>query len=237
MKYPIIILHGWKLFGKRYEAIEKIFKKNGYRVFAPDMPGFGSEKLKKPTMDLQDYADFVYEFIKRKKIKKTYLIGHSFGGRVATKFTYLHPEYVERLVLTGAPLLRKKTLRIRLLGLLGSASKMVFSFLPKSINNFLRHVLYKFIGEFDYYKAGDLSETFKKIINEDLSPLLSKINVPTLLLWGENERVVSIEIGREIHKRLSNAQFISITQATHMLPYEKPEAFANRVLQFLSENK
>src|SRR5437868_1870950 len=103
MKSPILILHGWGKTGSAYSAIQKLFEEKGYEVFAPNLPGFGSESLVKPVMNIDDYAEWVIEYLKKKKRKKVILIGHSFGGRISAKLTAFHPELVEKLILTGAP--------------------------------------------------------------------------------------------------------------------------------------
>ncbi|HXS14760.1 MAG TPA: alpha/beta fold hydrolase, partial [Candidatus Saccharimonadales bacterium] len=94
MREPIVILHGWQKSGKDYAEIQKIFEKEGYIVFSPDMPGFGSEKLAKEAMSVDDYVDFIEAFLQKKKLNKIILIGHSFGGRVGAKFAAKYPEKV-----------------------------------------------------------------------------------------------------------------------------------------------
>src|SRR5438270_12888927 len=106
MKYPIVILHGWRLTGSRYKDIQELFQKKGFTVYAPDLPGSADVKLTKEVMRIDDYIDFVLDFLKEHKIKKIILIGHSFGGRVAAKFAGRHPGIVEKLILTGAPLIK-----------------------------------------------------------------------------------------------------------------------------------
>lgn len=233
-KIPIIILHGWYLNHNFYTEIKKIFEKNEYTVFVPDLPGFGDEKLIKPVMDLDDYVDFVLNFFKKNKIKSAIIIGHSFGGRIATKIAYFHPELVNKLILTGVPLIRsRQSLAIKLMAFVGVSSKVIFNLLPDNWYNFFRKVLYKLIGQWDYYKAGILKETFKKIINEDLSKLTYGIEVPTLLVWGKEEKVVSVSVGEEINRRILNSKFILVENATHMLPCRKPEEFSKVVLDFI----
>src|SRR5260221_8520951 len=106
MKYPIVILHGWRLSGSRYNEIQGIFQKKRITVYVPDLPGFGNEKLGQETKNLQSYVDFVWQFFHDHNITKAIIIGHSFGGRIAAKFTALHPKMVEKLILTGAPLIK-----------------------------------------------------------------------------------------------------------------------------------
>jgi len=233
MKLPIVILHGWRKSGNDYSEIKSIFEKHNYAVFVPDMPGAGEEKLIKPVMHINDYISFILEFLKNHKLTKIILIGHSFGGRVAAKLTAQYPEIVDKLILTGAPLIKQRlTLKNSIIMFLAQIMKK-FSLISSGTER-MRKVLYYLLGEWDYYKAPpEIRETFKAIIAEDISPNLSNIFVPTLVLWGENDTFVSKKIGKEITRRIPTAKYIEIPGATHALPYKMPEKFAEEVLKFI----
>jgi len=235
MKTPIVILHGWGLSGDRYEELQKIFEKKGYVVYAPDFPGFGGKKLLKPVMDLDDYVGFVCDLLKKEEVKKAIFIGHSFGGRVATKLAYEHPHLVEKLILTGAPVIREPlSLKKKLIGVISRTAKKILSYSPISVVEFLSWIAYRIIGEWDYFKAGEMRPTFVKIINEDLSEILPSISAKTLLVWGEYDALVPAAIGKRASHRMQNAVYVEIPLATHKLPYEKPSLFAQTVLEFIS---
>ncbi len=236
MKSTILILHGWAttMSGSRYSELTALLASDGHTVFAPDLPGFGREKLQKPVMVLDDYVSFVDAFLKKKKIKKAIIIGHSFGGRIAAKFAATHPEKVEKLVLTGAPLIKRKlTAKKRVAFLVAKSGKAALSFFPASFQTIGKKLLYRSIGEWDYYKANELKATMQAIIREDLFPLLPNIHTPTLVVWGENDTFVPLGDGKEITKHIKYAKFVSIPQATHKLPYEYPEKFFQAAKSFL----
>lgn len=234
MKYPIVILHGWRKQGKDYAELQGLLAQKGYAVFAPDMPGFGIEKLTKPVMHIDDYVVFVLDFLKKKKLKKVILIGHSFGGRVGAKLTAEHPEVVEKLILTGAPLIKQKlSLKNRMLVLVARLTKKSLRFLFGGAR--MRKVLYYLLGEWDYYKASpELRETFKAVIAEDIAPNLPLITIPTFIIWGEQDTFVHKKIGKAIAQHVPHASYIEISGGTHKLPYEHPEIFAEKVLKFIS---
>ncbi|HSX40364.1 MAG TPA: alpha/beta hydrolase [Candidatus Saccharimonadales bacterium] len=234
-KLPVIILHGWAttMSGQRYAQLAKILEKNSM-VFVPDLPGFGSEPLIKDVMDLDDYVDYVVAFMKKKNIKKADFIGHSFGGRIAVKLAYVHPELVGKLVLSGAPLVRTQlSLKKTVAFFVAKSGKIGLQFFPGKAQRVLRKVLYRSIGEWDYYKAGNLQETFKRIINEDLAPILPEIKTKTLLVWGQDDTFVPLVIARKIKTLLPDSDLKIVAHATHKLPYENPETFADIVSKFL----
>ncbi|HXS14512.1 MAG TPA: alpha/beta hydrolase, partial [Candidatus Saccharimonadales bacterium] len=104
---------------------------------------------------------------------------------------------------------------------------------PASLQTMVKKGVYHSLGEWDYYKAGELKKTFQNVIAEDLSPVLPHITVPTLLLWGENDTFVRLSIGREIAQKIPHAIIKVFPQITHKLPYESPRLFAQEVLQFI----
>lgn len=233
MHKTIVILHGWRVDSTRYEPLKKIFEKKGFTVFAPDMPGNGIEKTPEIAMDIDGYVQFVLDFFKRKKIEKAILICHSFGGRVGAKLAAKYPEKIERLILTGAPLIKQplplgKKLVSTAAGFAKKALKKSFGY------SFGRKILYLVLGEWDYYKAPEnVRETFKNIIAEDISPTLERIKSPSLVVWGQNDNFVPRSIGIKIASLIPNCAYIEVPNGTHKLPYESPEEFSRIVLDFL----
>ena len=235
MKLPIIILHGWGCTGKKYETIQRIFEKAGYAVYAPDFPGFGSEKLTKPVMSLDDYVAFLDAYLKEKKLKKVYVVSHSFGGRVAAKFIAHYPGIIEKLVITGSPLIKKELpFEKRLIRKAVSSVKKITRQMPSPIFERSRWLLYRLLGEYDYYRSQNLRDTFVQIVNEDVSPNLPFITIPTLIIWGEDDTMVPVSLAKEIHERIKGSTLISMPNVGHKAPYEAPKDFAAFVLSFLA---
>lgn len=238
MKESILILHGWgsTMSGSRYQALQKILEKKGYTVFAPDLPGFGENKLKKDELFFADYVSFVKDFLQQKKLKRVILLGHSFGGRIAIAFTALYPESVSKLVLVNAsgivrplPSLKKKAVYF-----ITKLSKPIFG-LPglSHLYKFFRKAVYYSIGEMDYYNAKSLAKTFTNIYRVSIVEQLSKISVPTLIVWGENDTMTPLADGKLMRQKIKDSTFIVVKGATHRLPYENPDVFAQEVLKFI----
>lgn len=233
-KSSILILHGWGVRGSTYNEIKDLLEDQGFTVFVPDLPGFGEEPLRSQTMMLDDYVDFVDEFLKANKILKPVIIGHSFGGRVALKYAFKYPEKATKVVLTGAPVIRSRVFKRKISFIVAIAGGQLFRFLPKTTKDFLRKLLYFLVGERDYYSAGPLKQVFKNIISEDLVFYAKNVKVPVLLVWGENDKVVPVSDMKKIAKIIPHATFSVAKDAGHKLPYEKPEIFVKAILPFLS---
>jgi len=238
MKKTIIILHGWGLCGLKYKGLSDLFKKEGYEVYAPDMPGFGSEPLCKQSnqgtnLTLSDYVDFLDKFIRVKKIQKPILLGHSFGGRVAIKYAYEHPEKILSLILTGVPVIRERSFKKKIAFLAAVTGGKVFSFFPENVRMKFRKGLYFLIGEWDYYNSGKLKNVFKNIISEDLIQYLKEIKNPIVLIWGSEDRLTPAFGVPKIKKIVPQSKSVIIKGIGHKLPYEDPLIFVKTIKPLL----
>ena len=100
----IVFLHGWGLSGRTYKAALKRLLAQGFRVFAPALPGFdGSRALTEGPGDLAQYAAWVNEFLTAVGVTEpVVMMGHSFGGGIAIQTAHDWPERVRGLVLINS---------------------------------------------------------------------------------------------------------------------------------------
>ncbi len=232
MKRQILILHGWGLQGSTYERLVSLFP-SIYSVHVLDFPGFGKEPLLQTHLYLCDYVEFVRNFIRAKHIKSAIIIGHSFGGRVGVKLAFEYPDLVEKLILTGTPIIRHFTIRQRVGKIVAVIGKGVVSILPGKIGELLRKALYRFIGEYDYYKAGSLKKVFINIVNEDLTVYARNISTPVFLVWGKDDSITPSSDVADIQKIMPHAQGVIVPGTAHGLPYRNPELFYKEIKSFI----
>ena len=96
----VVLLHGKNFNGAYWKTTVEALTKEGFRVIVPDQIGFG--KSSKPTdyqFTFQQLAQNTKAVLDEFKINKIYLLGHSMGGMVATRFALMYPETVEKLIL------------------------------------------------------------------------------------------------------------------------------------------
>jgi len=231
---PLILLHGW---GASSESFNPIFTKlsQKYQVYALDLPGFGKTQTSEQAWAVEDYARFVDNFLTKLNIHKAVFLGHSFGGRILIKLVTQKPELFDQLILTGAAGVKSKNnLRKNLFKLSAKIGKIILS-LPglKSLRQKARKNLYKAAGTDDYLTAGALKQTFVKVTQEDLTPLLSKINTQTLLIWGENDLDTPLCAGKIMHQQIINSDFKIINKAGHYAFVDQPNQFLQVLNSFL----
>jgi len=142
----ILLLHGW---GQNIEMMKPIGDNfsDRFRITILDFPGFGESEEPKEPWTIEKYSYLIEEFIKKTSIKKPIIMGHSFGGRVAIKYSANHP--IEKLILFGSPCIREK----RELSLSVKILKKIKT-LP-GLNN-LGEYMKKYIGSRDYKAASPI---------------------------------------------------------------------------------
>ncbi len=230
---PIILLHGW---GQSAEAFEPIFNilKADYCVWAIDLPGFGLSEEPEFGMDIYDYEKVVDTFIKENNIINPTLIGHSFGGRISIIYAAKNRN-IKNIVLTGAAGIKpKRTMEYRLKVLHYKWMK----FLTRTPFYFqYRDDLLNTSGSSDYKNASlVMKETLIKVVNEDLTYLLSKIEVPSLLYWGENDDATPISDGYKMNNLIFDSELKIIPNGGHYAYLENYNDFIKEIVEFLEKN-
>lgn len=223
----LLFLHGWQSNSDLWREIFSRLENSGYAIYALDLPGFGGTQAPKNAFSVGDYANFVKSFAEKMAIKDVVVVGHSFGGRVAIKLT-AETKLVKQLVLVdSAGLIMKDKSATRAIA---KIAKPIFA--PKFMQS-IRRSVYKRLGSTDYLEAGNLKETYLKVINEDLSPSLEKIKVPTLIIWGDKDTEAPLEMGIVMNKKIKGSEMTIFEGAGHFTFIDEPDRFANELKEFL----
>ena len=219
----IILLHGW---GQNIEMMKPIGDNlcNRFRINILDLPGFGESEEPKEIWSISDYAEMLEEFINKLNIKKPIIMGHSFGGRVAIRYSSNHP--IEKLVLFGAPCIRiQEELPLHIKVLKGLKK------LP-GMNEFGEYMK-KYIGSRDYKAASPvMRQILVNVVNEDLSKYAREIEEPTLLIWGENDTEAPVGDARELERIMIDAGGI-VLPGTHYAYLENLPQVINILNNFI----
>ncbi len=229
----VVCMHGW---GQNLEMMQMIseYLQNGFRVTSFDFPGFSKSDEPHISWGLEDYVDFFKELLIELKIENPILIGHSFGCRVAILYAASNP--VHKMILTGAAGIRPKKskmwyIRTYTYKFLKNIFKLPF------LNRYQDQVKSKF-GSTDYKQSsGVMRETLVKIVNSDVSRVLSQIAMPVLLVWGEKDESTPLWMGKQMEKEMKNAGLAIFENDDHFAYWNQWERF-NRCLEvFLKEDR
>ena len=197
----IVLLHGWVQNIEMMRPIGDNFQ-NRFRITILDFPGFGESEEPKEAWTIEDYELMLEEFLKKVNVKKPIVIGHSFGGRVAIRYSARNP--ISKLVLFGSPCIRiqeELSLGVKILKKLKTLPGL----------NDLGEYMKKFIGSRDYKAASPIMrQTLVNVVNEDLSKFAREIEEPTLLIWGTNDTEAPLNEAKELEKIMLDAALITL---------------------------
>ena len=202
----VVLLHGWGQNIAMMKPIGDRLQKN-HRITILDFPGFGESEEPKTALTVYDYCEILEELLKKLKVKKPVIMGHSFGGRIA--IIYASRNEVEKVVLFGSPCIRKEVKPSLKLRMLKSLKKI------PGINK-LEGFAKNHMGSRDYKNACEvMKKILVNVVNEDLSECAKKINVPTLLIWGDRDTEAPVEDAKELEKIIPDAGLIVLPNSTH----------------------
>ena len=229
----ILFLHGWKDNLHTFDSLVPFFLKQ-WRIIRIDLPGFGSSELPPTTWNLDNYVQFVKDFIDKLNIQVDVLVGHSFGGRIAIKAVAMNIIKPKKLILiASAGIAKKRIIRNCFFYIFTKAGKII-TLLPPFIfwRKYFRKKIYKLAGS-DYFLSGKLKNTFLNVIKEDLTLSANKIVISTLLIWGEQDKATPLEEGQRLSQLICNSQLEIITGAGHFVHQEKSQKVAKLIQEFL----
>lgn len=217
-----------------------------FEVIAPSLPGFGASDLPKSMRSIQDVAGSVADFADALGLDRPILAGSSFGGWVALELASRWPERYRSLILTDALGVKfsEDPLNpgIRDIFLVETRDHPNLWFADKALGRTV-------FRDMDMTQMED-AEVLRYCRNREAltlfgwAPLLHnpalrnqlrRVALPTLVLWGAEDEVVSPDLGRQLADALPHARFQLIEGAGHYLPIEKPGLFAEAVTAFTED--
>jgi len=241
----LIILHGWQSSKEKWQKVKEELEKEGIEVIIPDLPGFKPETTLKKPWNLDDYLNWFINFIEQKKKnfplskERFFLLGHSFGGRIAIKFASIYSKEIRGLILVSAAGIKKKPTLFRkiLIRVAETVKKLKIEEQSqlRGLWQFFKKCFYRYIlRKTDYLEAqGALKETIKNVLAEDLTPLLDKISVSTLIIWGEKDRITPLADAWLMAEKIKNSRLEILKNISHTPHLEDPEFLAQTIKKFV----
>ena len=225
----VIWLHGWARTRSDFAAAATLLAETGVGSLALDLPGFGASPPPLEAGGARHYADLLELVLSGLADEPLTLVGHSFGGRVATVVAARRPDLVRSLVLTGVPLLAREGARRSPL-----AYRMIRAARRRGLISETRlEAARQRYGSRDYRAAtGVMREVLVASVTEDYADELCRVKAPSELLWGANDTEVPVDVARRSLALLTNAahSHLEVLEGVgHMLPLEAPADLAAAV--------
>jgi len=227
-KSVLLILPGWGHTTNQWEALSNLLLSN-ITVICLDLPSFGQTQSLQSTPGVPEYSQFVVAFIKKLKLKNITLLGHSFGGQIATDMVLHHPELVEHLIFISPANIRNT--RVGVMPKIRSVLKPLISVLPKSVVNYL----FQKSASTDYLNS-DISQrnVLNNILKQDYSSKLSRISTPTSIIWGSEDKEIPY-MGKFLAEQIPNSKLYVLYGADHSPQLSSPEKLASIIDGIIKE--
>ncbi|MFZ2189688.1 MAG: alpha/beta hydrolase [Candidatus Magasanikiibacteriota bacterium] len=258
-RQQLIILPGWggnKATWKEFAELAS----NDFDIQIIELPCFGNEPCPDTVWGVEDYVEFVKHNLETKskdlddnesnielKIQQDpsssadssglVMLGHSFGGQVATVFTSKYPDMIDKLILVAPAVFRpKKTFRRVIFNFAAKFGKLIFKipWIEKG-SLWAEDVFHKAIGAKDYHDTSGIKrEIFKNIIRQDRGEEASKITVPTLIVWGTMDGYLPVSDAYKLNGLIKNSKLEIIKNARHGLHLQTKEKLLEIIKNFIN---
>ena len=223
----VVWLHGWARRGSDFAGAAQELARRGVASVALDLPGFGASPAPATVGGARHYADLLRPALDEIASEPLTLVGHSFGGTVATVVAAREPERVRSLVLTGAPVLRRPSRATSPLAYHAQRWLAARGLLSQARLEAARQRY----GSTDYRRAsGVMREVLVASVNESYEAELSALRAPVALLWGEDDTEVPVEVATRAAVLLVAPHTLRVLPGVgHLVPTEAPSALAEVV--------
>jgi pimeloyl-ACP methyl ester carboxylesterase len=237
-----LFIHGHPLDHRMWQPQLEAVRGAGWTPVTPNLPGFGGAPLLQDTT-MDAYAEHVRQILLALGAKSAVIVGLSMGGYVAFRLVEKYPDLVQALVLADtratpdtpeqAAARLENAAKVEAEGYAGLVDGMLEKFMhqdaPAAAKDSLRRMI------FDASWAGAAAANRAMSTRPDSRPLLGKIDVPTLIIVGQQDAVTPVEQSNVMLEGVRDAQLKIIKNAGHMSNLEQPEAFNAVLLEFLQK--
>ena len=232
-KKSIIILPGWGDTRNTFSYMIN-FLKDYFTIYIIDYPGFGNSSFPNYNLTIYDYADMVHNFINDLDISNPILIGHSFGGRIITVLTGYYKYNYKNIIYIDSAGIKRKNIRFKTI-IYKLLKKIKFILPRKYKDRWLKYIFKKFASS-DYSKLNDnMKNTFKNIVNLDLTPYFKNINAKVLIIWGNNDIDTPIGDAKIMLKNIKNSELVVLDKANHFSYLNYPILVNNIIYEQLKD--
>ncbi|MBI3781712.1 MAG: alpha/beta hydrolase [candidate division NC10 bacterium] len=250
---PVLLLHGFGgemwVWEKQMAALSK-----RYRLYIPDLIGYGYSDRPKVEYTLALFIDSIKQFMDQLGLRRASLIGTSMGGGIAWAFAVTYPERVDKLVLIDSipPDVVTEVRNPSFRWFLAIRNVPLLPYLAVALHTrgMLRATLMEMV--FDdrlitdavverQYGIGRIAGTARVMTStarhaEEITryeSALGTLRKPTLIIWGDQDEVFPMRVGKKLHSVIKDSELLAITGTGHMSMWERPTEANQTILEFL----
>ena len=248
---PIVLIHGWPLSDEMYEYQYQYLSRKGFRVIGITLRGFGKSDKPYGKYDFDVFSDDIKVVLEKLKIENATLGGFSMGGAVVIHYvTKYNAAHVSKLALFGAAapswkqregsaygitdadskglLIKTMTAREDFIAGLGNAFVAKEGNISKNVEKWLENINLE-------AAPYAVTESIRSLLDLDLRPALSKINIPTAIFQGTQDKLCPFPLAVELNKGIKGSYIVSFENSGHALFVEEADKFNTELEKFANK--
>ena len=217
----LIFLHGWKQDKNYWRPLLDHLDQN-FTCWLVDLPSFGDNNFALKNTSPAGYAEWLDDFCKKQSISNFYLLGHSFGGRIAIAYAAKFKK-AKKIILYAIPTFKRKNIKVS-----------IGKFFSDRIG--IKNVPYlsQLLRSKDYKETEEkLKSIFLKSVNYDYSKDAQRINIPTLIMWGEQDKEEPPTTAYALKKLIPGSKLEILPRCSHFAHLDNPRLFTGKLMNFL----
>lgn len=246
-----VLLHGFLSSTFTFRHLISLLKKE-YQVLSVDLPPFGkSAKCNRYVYSYKNLAQTVIMLTESLGLKQMTFIGHSMGGQIVLNILHMVPELADKaILLSSSAYLKRSKLPLILTSYLPYFHLFVkYWFARTGVKKNLQDALFNHTiineeminGYLQPFLEDEIFVALTRMIRDregDLpAEILNQIKTPCLLLWGDHDKSMPLNVGEKLNKDLSNSELIILKDTGHALPEERPMEVFEYIKDFIDYNK
>jgi pimeloyl-ACP methyl ester carboxylesterase len=241
----VLLVHGYGASSASYKPIIPRLKER-YRVIAVDLPGFGLSDRRAGDYSPDALADVLAQVLDAKGVKRAHVVGHSWGSSVVLAFARRHRDRLDRLVVASSFVYDEQLLpMMRWARVPGVGEAIYAAFYRQNV------------GERLYLNFNDPQLVTEAVVDEversmsepgsvacalaaargmrfeEHEPDYARVDAPTLILWGREDKVARLRFGERLARELPRARLVVLPRCGHIPMWECTGETAQALLEFL----
>jgi pimeloyl-ACP methyl ester carboxylesterase len=242
---PVVLLHGFPEFWYSWRHQIPALADAGFYVIAPNLRGYDTSSKPPSVSDytIDRLSQDVFELIERKCNGRAHVVGHDWGGVIAWHLAMAHAQCIDRLAILNAPhplAFRREFLRTSQWLRSGYMLFFQFPWIPETL---LRWTDYRLIRR--TLRAGPARDSaasvnlyitalsrphalesminyYRAIVRSDAAQLVARIDVPTIMLWGDRDPYLAPQLTEGLHGAVSKLRVMRFLNAGHWVHHDEP---------------
>ncbi len=236
---PVVLVHGLGGNGEDWRHMAPYFVKLGYRVYMPDLPGYGgSERPANFSYSIADEATTLVSWMDALGLKQVDLGGWSMGGWIVQTVAYNHPERVDKLMIFDSAGLKMKPDWNTALFTPQTPEELdqLDALLlpnPPNVPGFVAKDIIRFSSQRGWVIKRAIASMLSA--NDVMDAKLPTLKMKTLIVWDADDRITPLSEGEAIHQLIPGSEFFVIKGCGHMAPVNCTKEIGPKVAEFLQK--